>query len=159
MTHSRNLEILVGVFVAAGIAALFMLSMKVSNLSTFSSDDGYTINVRFNNIGGLKVRAPVTMAGVRVGRVSEIGFDVHTYEAVVSLNISGEYNILPRDTAATIYTAGLLGEQYISLDPGGDEKYLKDGDEIKLSSDALILEQMIGQFLFSKAAEGDNKDK
>jgi phospholipid/cholesterol/gamma-HCH transport system substrate-binding protein len=158
MTQTRNLEILVGVFVAAGIAALFMLSMKVSNLSTFTADDGYIINVRFNNIGGLKVRAPVTMAGVRIGRVSEIGFDAHTYEAVVSLNISNEYNILPKDTAATIYTAGLLGEQYISLDPGGDEKYLQDGDEIKISSDALILEQMIGQFLFSKAAEG-NKDK
>jgi phospholipid/cholesterol/gamma-HCH transport system substrate-binding protein len=157
MSQTRTVEILVGLFVAAGIAALFMLSMKVSNLSTFSADDGYTVKVRFNNIGGLKVRAPVTMAGVRVGRVSEIGFDAETYEAVVSLNISSEYDIIPKDTAATIYTAGLLGEQYISLDPGGDVKYLKDGDEIKLSSDALILEQLIGQFLFSKASEGDKE--
>jgi phospholipid/cholesterol/gamma-HCH transport system substrate-binding protein len=157
MVQSRTVEITVGLFVAAGLVALFMLSMKVSNLSTFSGDDGYELKVRFENIGGLKVRAPVTMAGVRIGRISEIGFDSQTYEAIVTLNIAPEYDILPKDTSASIYTAGLLGEQYVSLEPGGEEQMLKDGDEIRLSQSALVLEQLIGQFLFSKAAEGDKE--
>lgn len=155
MKQSRNIEIAVGLFVAAGMAALFMLAMKVSNLGTMTGSDGYELTARFENVGGLKVRSPVTVAGVRIGQVSDIDYDTKTYEAVVRLVIRPEYDTIPTDTAASIYTAGLLGEQYISLEPGGDERYLQDGDELRLTQSALILEQIIGQFLFGKAAEGN----
>lgn len=157
MMQSRTVEIWVGLFIAAGMAALFMLAMQVSNLTVVSSDEGYTVTAKFDNIGGLKVRSPVTVAGVRVGRVSNIGFDPQTFQAVVSLNISNQYNELPLDTSASIFTAGLLGEQYIGLEPGGDMEMLKQGDEIMLTQSALVLEQLIGQFLFSKASEGEAK--
>jgi len=155
MHNSKTVEILVGLFVALGIAALFMLAMKVSNLSTFSGDNGYVITARFENIGGLKVRSPVTVAGVRVGRISNINFDNTTYEAVVSMNIEGGYNTLPTDTSASIFTAGLLGEQYVALEPGGDEKFLQQGGEVRLTQSAIVLEQVIGQFLYSQAEGGD----
>jgi len=155
MHNSKTVEIIVGLFVALGIAALFMLAMKVSNLSTFSGDNGYVINARFENIGGLKVRSPVTVAGVRVGRISDINFDNSTYEAVVSMSIDGSYNTLPTDTSASIFTAGLLGEQYVALEPGGAEKYLQQGGEVRLTQSAIVLEQVIGQFLYSQAEGGD----
>jgi len=155
MHNSKTVEIIVGLFVALGIAALFMLAMKVSNLSTFSGDTGYVINARFENIGGLKVRSPVTVAGVRVGRISKINFDNSTYEAVVSMSIDGSYNTLPTDTSASIFTAGLLGEQYVALEPGGAEKYLQQGGEVRLTQSAIVLEQVIGQFLYSQAEGGD----
>jgi phospholipid/cholesterol/gamma-HCH transport system substrate-binding protein len=157
MMNSRSVEIWVGLFVAAGMAALFMLAMQVSNLSLASDDVGYDVTARFENIGGLKVRSPVTMAGVRVGRVSHIGFDPLTFEAVVTLHISSQYDQLPADTSANIFTAGLLGEQYVGLDPGGDMEVLEQGSEIMLTQSALVLEQLIGQFLFSKASEGEGK--
>ncbi len=153
MFHNRNLEIVVGLFVALGFAALFILAMKVSNLSAFSDQEGYSVSARFDNIGGLKVQAPVTMAGVRVGRVEGIGFDQETFEAVVTLKIYNEFKQLPRDTSASIFTSGLLGEQYIALEAGGDVKNLAAGDEFKITQSALVLEELIGQFLF-KAAEG-----
>ena len=157
MTHTRTMEVAVGVFVAIGLAALFFLAMQVSNLSDMGSGNGYVITARFENIGGLKVRSPVSMAGVRVGRVSQIGFDNDTYEAIVHMQIEPSYNTLPEDTAASVFTAGLLGEQYIGLEPGGSETYLQDGGEVKLTQSALVLEQIVGQFLFSKAAEvGEN---
>ncbi|HEY5791300.1 MAG TPA: outer membrane lipid asymmetry maintenance protein MlaD [Gammaproteobacteria bacterium] len=154
MHASRALEIGVGLFVAAGLAALFVLAMKVSNLSALGTPDGYEVLARFDNVGGLKVRAPVTAGGVRVGRVAGIEYDSQRYEAVVRLAIEPQFDRLPADTSASIYTAGLLGEQYISLEPGGDERFLKAGDLIKLTQPALVLEQVIGQFLFDKAAEG-----
>jgi len=154
MMQTRTIEITVGLFVAAGLAALFMLAMKVSNLSVFKEVDGYVVNARFENIGGLKTTAPVTMAGVRIGRVTDISFDNSTYEAVVKLTIGRQFDKIPKDTTASIFTAGLLGEQYVGLEAGGDEKYLADGGEIKITQSALVLEQVIGQFLFSKAAEG-----
>ena len=157
MMHSRTVEIWVGLFIAAGLAALFMLAMQVSNLTVVNDDKGYTITARFENISGLKVRSPVTVAGVRVGRVTNIGFDPKTFQAVVTMNISGKYDQLPKDSSASIFTAGLLGEQYVSLEPGGDIDVLKNGDEIMLTQSALVLEQLIGQFLFSKASEGDKK--
>ncbi len=157
MMHTRTVEIWVGLFIAAGMAALFMLAMQVSNLTVVSSDEGYTVTAKFDNIGGLKVRSPVTVAGVRVGRVSNIGFDPKTFQAVVSLNISNQYKELPADTSASIFTAGLLGEQYIGLEPGGDMEMLKEGDELMLTQSALVLEQLIGQFLFNKASEGEAK--
>ena len=157
MMQSRTVEIWVGLFIAAGMAALFMLAMQVSNLTVVSNDAGYEVTAKFENISGLKVRSPVTMAGVRIGRVTHIGFDPQTFEAVVTLNISNQYNQLPADTSASIFTAGLLGEQYVGLEPGGEMEVLKDGSEIMLTQSALILEQLIGQFLFSKASEGEKK--
>jgi phospholipid/cholesterol/gamma-HCH transport system substrate-binding protein len=155
MSHNRTVEILVGAFMAVGFLALFFLSMQVSNLSTSSTGDGFTVQARFDNIGSLKVRSPVTMAGVRVGRVSAIAFDSKTFEAVVTLRIDSEYDqSIPDDTFAKIFTAGLLGEQYIGLDAGGSPKFLGEGGQITLTQSALVLEEIIGQFLFSKAEEG-----
>lgn len=151
---SKGLEIGVGLFIALGLAALLMLAMKVSNLSESSGSDGYDVIARFDNIGGLKVRSPVTMAGVRIGRVSAIGFDSQTYEAVVTLTINSKYDQLPTDTSASIFTAGLLGEQYVGLEAGGSLQFLGDKDEIKLTQSAVVLEQIIGQFLYNRAAEG-----
>jgi len=157
MNTTRAMEIGVGMFVAAGLGALFVLAMKVSNLSAFSQSDGYEIVARFENIGGLKVRSPVTAGGVKVGRVAAIGYDSERYEAVVRLAIEWQYDRLPRDTSASIFTAGLLGEQYVGLEPGGDERFLVSGDEIRITQSALVLEQVVGQFLFSKAAEGKSE--
>jgi len=146
---------MVGAFMAAGFVALFFLAMQVSNLSTVTESNGYSIKARFDNIGGLKVRSAVTMAGVRIGRVTRIAFDDNTYEAVVTMLIDSERKSIPDDTFAKIYTAGLLGEQYIGLDPGGSEDYLGDGGSIPLTQSALVLEEIIGQVLFSKAEEGE----
>ena len=152
--YNRSVEIMVGIFVALGLAALFMLAMRVSNLSAFNQAGGYDVSARFDNIGGLKVRSPVTMAGVLVGRVAAIELDDKTYEAVVRLSLFPQYDQLPTDTSASIFTAGLLGEQYIGLEAGGEESFLTNGDEIRLTQSAIVLEQLIGQFLYSQAAEG-----
>lgn len=157
MDRSRTIEVGVGLFVAAGLAALFMLAMKVSNLSAMAENEGYEVTARFENVGGLKVRSPVSVGGVRVGRVSAIDFDNQTFEAVVRLHIAAQYDQFPTDTSARIFTAGLLGEQYVALEPGGAEEILKAGDQIQLTQSALVLEQIIGQFLFSKASEGAKK--
>ena len=154
MAKTRVVEIMVGAFMAAGMVALFFLAMKVSNLSSASSGDGYRLSALFDNIGSLKVRAPVSMAGVRIGRVKSIRFDQDSYQAVVVLHIEQQFDRIPTDTFANVFTAGLLGEQYIGLDPGGSADYLAEGDQIEHTQSALILEQMIGQFLFSKAEEG-----
>ena len=155
MTNNRTIEILVGAFMAVGLLAVFFLSMQVSNLSSSSSGDGYQVEARFDNIGSLKVRSPVTMAGVRVGRVSAIEFDRETFEAVVTLRIDSDYEqAIPDDTFAKIFTAGLLGEQYVGLDAGGSAEFLGEGGKITLTQSALVLEEIIGQFLFSKAEEG-----
>ncbi len=153
MSRTRALEIGVGAFMAAGIVALFFIAMQVSNLSATTTGEGYAIRARFDNIGSLKVRSPVSMAGVRIGRVVDIGFDPKTYEALVTLHIESRYDRIPDDTFANIYTAGLLGEQYIGLDPGGSDRFLKGGDEIQHTQSAMVLEQLIGQFLFKKAEE------
>ena len=155
MTQNRTMEILVGAFMAVGFLALFFLSMQVSNLSSSNGGKGYQVLARFDNIGSLKVRSPVTMAGVRIGRVSDIAFDRKTFEAVVTLRIdSGYEQSIPDDTFAKIFTAGLLGEQYIGLDAGGSSTFLTEGGQITLTQSALVLEEIIGQFLFSKAEEG-----
>lgn len=154
MDRARIIEVTVGIFVAGGLAALFVLAMKVSNLSTFTDEDGYELIARFDNVGGLKVRSPVSVAGVRVGRVAGIDYDNTTFEAVVTMRISKRYDQFPEDTSAQIYTAGLLGEQYVALEPGGAEGLLGNGDTIGLTQSALVLEQIIGQFLYSKASEG-----
>jgi phospholipid/cholesterol/gamma-HCH transport system substrate-binding protein len=156
--NSRTVEIWVGVFVALGIAALFMLAMQVSNLGTLSRNDGYIITAGFENVGGLKVRAPVTVSGVRVGRVDAIDYDHHSFEAVVSLRIDAKHDSFPQDTSASIYTSGLLGEQYVALEPGGSLENLKDGDRVQLTQSALVMEQVIGQFLYSMAADNSAAD-
>jgi phospholipid/cholesterol/gamma-HCH transport system substrate-binding protein len=153
MQNSRSMEIAVGMFVAGGLAALFMLAMQVSNLSANISGENYTVTAAFQNIGGLKVRSPVTVSGVRVGRVEAIDYDTHAYEAVVTMRIEDRYNSFPEDTSASIFTAGLLGEQYIALQPGGSEKNLKAGDRIHLTQSALVMEQIIGQFLYNVASK------
>ena len=152
---TRVTEIWVGIFVAAGIAALFMLAMKVSNLSTYTGDEGYEVTARFEDVSGLKVRSPVTMSGVRIGRVKRIEFDDKALQAVVVMEIEPSHNLLPKDTSASIYTAGLLGEKYVGLEAGGDQKSLVQGDEIKLTQDSLVLEKLIGQFVSRFMTEGD----
>lgn len=154
MRQKKSTEITVGLFVALGIVALFFLAMKVSNLGDFNEEQGYRVTAEFENIGGLKVRSPVTLAGVRVGRVESIRLDPESYNAMVTLNMYSHFDNLPTDTAASIYTAGLLGEQYIGLEAGAEDEFLQDGDVIELTQPALVLEKVIGQFLFSKA-EGD----
>jgi phospholipid/cholesterol/gamma-HCH transport system substrate-binding protein len=158
MHHSKTVETLVGLFIMVGLSALLVLALRVSNLGELSllGDKGYRVLAKFENIGGLKIRAPVKMGGVVIGRIAAIGLDPNTYEAVAILSIEKKYNRLPEDTTANIYTAGLLGEQYVSLEPGGEESFLKEGDEITLTQSAVVLEQVLGQFLYSKAS-GDQK--
>jgi phospholipid/cholesterol/gamma-HCH transport system substrate-binding protein len=153
MQQTKMVHLWVGLFVAIGIASLFMLAMKVSNISAFADAEGYELILNFDNIGGLKVRSPVTMAGVVVGRVSDISFDKEIYEAEVRVTIENQYDNIPKDTSASIFTSGLLGEQYIGLEAGGSDTFLKQGDRFKLTQSAVVLEQLIGQFLVSKASE------
>jgi phospholipid/cholesterol/gamma-HCH transport system substrate-binding protein len=151
------LDLWVGAFVAAGIAALLVLALKVSNASeTFNVGETYRLIAEFDNIGGLKVRAPVKSAGVVVGRVADIQFDNERFKARVVMNIDKRYQF-PADTSASILTSGLLGEQYIGLEAGGDTQNLKDGDRFKLTQSAVVLEKLIGQFLYNRAAEGETK--
>lgn len=147
------IDLWVGIFVAIGIGALLFLSLKVGNLSSASMSESYVLQAKFDNIGGLKVRGPVKSAGVVVGRIADIKFDSNTYEAVVTLNIDSRYRF-PKDTFASIYTSGLLGEQYVGLDVGGDEKLLNPGDVIAKTQSAVVLEKLISQLVFSKASEG-----
>lgn len=150
------LDLWVGFFVAIGIAALLFLALKVGNLSSAHLSDTYVLQAKFDNIGGLKVRGPVKSAGVVVGRVTAIQLDAATYEAVVTLTVDGRYRF-PKDTFAAIYTSGLLGEQFVGLDVGGDDKVLNAGETISKTQSAVVLEKLISQFLFSKAAEGQDK--
>ncbi len=152
-----TIDLWVGIFVALGVAALLGLAMKVGNLTTSNIGPTYTVTANFENIGGLKPRAPVKSAGVVVGRVGDIVFDPATFEAVVSLNVDKRYNF-PKDTFANIYTAGLLGEQYIGLEAGGEEVMLKSGDKITQTQDAVVLEKMISQFLYNKASEAPKEE-
>ena len=153
------LDLWVGLFVCAGIGALLILALKVGNMASLSiGDDTYTIYANFDNIGGLKPRAPVKSAGVVVGRVAGIGFDNNKFNARVALSLDKKFQF-PKDTTASILTSGLLGEQYIGLDAGGDSANLAEGDTLKLTQSAVVLEKLISQFLYSKAAEGDTAEK
>jgi phospholipid/cholesterol/gamma-HCH transport system substrate-binding protein len=153
MGKRHGIEVMVGTFMVLGFCALFFLAMKVSNLNLATNAEGYRLSARFANVGSLKVRSPVTMAGVRIGRIEAVRFDKETYEAVVTLRIDAGIDTIPEDTFANVFTSGLLGEQYLGLVPGGSQEYLRDGDEIANTQSALVLEQMIGQFLFKKAGE------
>jgi len=146
------LDFWVGLFVAAGFLAVLFLALKAGNMSAFTFQDTYTVEARFDNIGGLKPRAPVKSAGVVVGRVAAIRFDDKTYQATVEMNLEKRYQF-PKDTSAKILTSGLLGEQYIGLEAGGDTAMLAQGSRITMTQSAVVLENLIGQFLYNKAAD------
>lgn len=147
---NQKVDIWVGLFVMLGIVALLFLALRAGNLSSFSLADTYAVQARFDNIGGLKVRAPVKSAGVVVGRVANIQFDDQTYKALVTVNLERHFEF-PTDTSASILTSGLLGEQFIGLDAGGEDRMLVAGDAITLTQSAIILEQLISQFLYGSA--------
>jgi phospholipid/cholesterol/gamma-HCH transport system substrate-binding protein len=148
--QSRSLEILVGFFVCLGVAAVFVLTFRVTSPSTVGSASNiYQVNAKFDTVGSLAPGASVKIAGVTIGRVKKIGIDPNTFQAVVTLDIDSRQNAIPEDSSARILTAGLLGEQYVGIDPGGDDKPLKNGSEIKFTQSALVLENLIGQFLTS----------
>ena len=152
----KLLDLWVGFFVILGFAGLLFLALRVGNVSSANFAETYRLTAKFDNIGGLKVRGPVKSAGVVVGRVSEIRLDPGSYEAQVTLTIDSRYRF-PKDTFASILTAGLLGEQYIGLDAGGDERMLKDGEVVAKTQSAVVLEKLISQFMFNKASEGTEK--
>jgi phospholipid/cholesterol/gamma-HCH transport system substrate-binding protein len=153
-----TIDFWVGLFVLMGFGALLVLALKVGNLGIGGTHETYTVLAPFNNVGGLKVRAPVRASGVTVGRVVAIDFDTTKYEANVKLAIDKNYQF-PKDTTASIQTSGILGENYIGLDAGGDDQKLKDGDRIQLTQSAVVLEKLIGQFLYGKAQESPGSDK
>ncbi len=152
MMAKRSIETMVGLFVLLGLAALVFVALKAANLTSFSGGDSYSLSARFENIGGLKVRAPVRSAGVVVGRVTGISLDAKTFQGVVAMEIQRGY-VFPKDSSAKILTAGLLGDQYIGLEPGGDTQNLAAGDVLRQTQSAVVLENLIGQFLFNKAAD------
>jgi phospholipid/cholesterol/gamma-HCH transport system substrate-binding protein len=154
----KSLDLWVGLFVLLGAAAAFFLAMKAGNMSSLSFEQTYPVITKFDNIGGLKPRAPVKSAGVVVGRVGDIRFDDKSFQAVVTLNLESGYKF-PKDSSAKILTSGLLGEQYIGIEPGGDTNNLAAGDRIKMTQSAVVLENLISQFLYSKAAEGKEGNK
>lgn len=154
--NQKTIDSLVGLFVLAGLAAILFLALKAGNLATFSFTSGYDVSARFDNIGGLKARAPVKSAGVVVGRVQSIDFDPKLFRAVVTLEIDQRYRF-PKDTSASILTSGLLGEQYVGLSPGGDPDDLQPGDRITMTQSAVVLESLIGQFLYGRASDGGGR--
>ena len=153
MINRKSLELWVGLFVAAGILALAMLAFKVGNLTSADVMNSYKVTARFDNVGGLKVKAAVTMAGVRIGRVTAIAFDNKKYQALVTMDIDGRYQNIPKDSSASILTSGLLGDQYIGIEPGGEDVSLKSGDTFLRTQSALVLEKLVGQVIFNKAGE------
>ena len=152
MVNRRLIETWVGVFIFIGISALAMLAMQVSNITVITEQGGYNVTARFDNIGGLKVRSPVTMAGVRLGQVTKIEFDQNSYDAVVTMRIKEDYNALPIDTSASIYTSGVLGENYIGLMAGAESEYLEDGSQIDITQGALVLENLIGRIFVNQSS-------
>lgn len=153
----KSLDVWVGLFVVLGAAAIMFLALKVGNLSSMSFGPSYRVVARFDNIGGLKPRAAVKSAGVVVGRVESIDFDDKTFQATVTMRMQADVHF-PKDSSAKILTSGLLGEQYIGIEPGGDEKNFVEGDRIKSTQSAIVLETLISQFLFNKAAEGSKAE-
>jgi phospholipid/cholesterol/gamma-HCH transport system substrate-binding protein len=151
--HRKIIDVWVGLFVLLGAAAILFLALQAGNMSSLSFAETYAVTGKFDNIGGLKPQAPVKSAGVVVGRVGDISFDDKTYQAMVRLDLDPSYKF-PKDSSLKILTAGLLGEQYIGIEPGGDTNNLVDGDRINRTQSATVLEDLINQFIYSKAAEG-----
>jgi phospholipid/cholesterol/gamma-HCH transport system substrate-binding protein len=156
--QSKALELLVGLFFTLGVAAVFILTFRVASLSGAGEGDTYEVVAEFENIGGLKPGAAVTLAGVRIGRVRGIVIDRDSFEARVTMRIGQRYDNIPKDSSASILTAGLLGEQYVGLSPGGEEQGLAQGDVIKFTQSALVLENLIGQFVANMGSGGASKD-
>jgi phospholipid/cholesterol/gamma-HCH transport system substrate-binding protein len=154
----RGIETVVGLFVLLGFVAIGYLALKAANLAAMTVGETYTVTARFDNIGGLKPRAPVKSAGVTVGRVSSISLDGKTFPGLVTLELEKRF-AFPKDTSAAILTAGLLGDQYVGLNPGGDDANLGAGDTIRMTQSAVVLENLISSFLYSKAADGGSDDK
>ncbi|WP_369856879.1 outer membrane lipid asymmetry maintenance protein MlaD [Candidatus Thalassolituus haligoni] len=152
--QKRSVELTVGAFMVIGILALVLMALRVSGLSMSDAGDTYTIKARFENLGGLNERAKVSMAGVTIGRVTKVYLDKEWYSAVVEMEITKDMSTLTSDTSAAILTAGLLGEKYIGLTVGAEEDFLKEGDWIEDTQSALVLEELIGRFLFNKAEDG-----
>ena len=150
----KAVETTVGLFLLIGVAAIIWLALKVGNWSPTTTHD-YEVTAHFDNIGGLTMKAPVTLAGVTIGRVASIGIDAADYSARITLRIDQAHDNLPTDTSAAILTSGLLGAQYVGLDPGAEETYLKDGDRIEITQSAVVLEHLIGQILIRTAEEED----
>ena len=155
MKRQMKIEIWVGAFVLMSIAALLMIALQVSNFSTLKERPTYQVTALFNNIGGLKVRAPVKMSGVVIGRVSDISVDPVSFKAKVTMNIEQTYNELSEDSSASILTSGLLGDQYVGIEVGGAEDYLQNGSQIEITQSALVLEDLIGQFLVKFSESGE----
>lgn len=156
--QNKALDFWVGLFVLLGAGALIFLALRVGSTNIVSGSDSYVVTAKFDNIGGLKPRAAVKSAGVVVGRIASITFDDHTFQALVSMQMDQRYKF-PKDSSVKILTSGLLGEQYIGIDPGGDIKTLVAGDKITMTQSAIVLENLISQFLFSKAADGKDAGK
>jgi phospholipid/cholesterol/gamma-HCH transport system substrate-binding protein len=157
MQQTRAVEFGTGLFVFMGVVALFFLTTRVTSFDSYSGDEGYTLTARFDHVGTLKLRAPISVAGVTVGRVTDIQFDDDRLEAVVTMRIASEYDQLPNDSDASILTAGILGGQYIGLGPGGSPDFFEDGDEIEFTQSALVLEQLISKYLFSQAEKSEKE--
>ena len=149
MNSSKKIELLVGMLFVFALLALVFLALNVSNFSGVSASKGYQVSAQFNNVGGLSTKAKVTMSGVTIGRVTSISYDKKTFQAVVTMRINDNYDYLPEDSQASIYTSGLLGEQYISLEPGAEDATLVEGSNIELTQSALVLEEIIGKVLVS----------
>jgi phospholipid/cholesterol/gamma-HCH transport system substrate-binding protein len=147
----RQTEIIIGFFILIGFAAIAILAVQVSNISESAERETYSVTAHFDNIGGLRVKSPVKMGGVLIGRISDIHLDKKTLSPVVTMAIFSEYDELPTETSASILTAGLLGEQFMSLSPGGDDLFLMDGDRIYDTQSALVIEELIGKFLFNES--------
>lgn len=154
MEHSRTRELGTGLFIFLGFAALLFLATQTTDLEEYGGDEGYLVTARFDDVAGLKVRSPVTMAGVNVGRVESILFDNERLDAVVSMRINSRFNKIPDDSDASILTAGLLGSKYVGLGPGGSDTYLEESSELEITQSAIVLEQMVSKFLFSQAEKG-----
>jgi phospholipid/cholesterol/gamma-HCH transport system substrate-binding protein len=158
MESSRPRELGTGLFVFLGFAALLFLATQTTDLDEYAGDEGYRVTARFEDVAGLKVRSQVTMSGVNIGRVESIEFDNDRLDAVVTLRVNSRFNRIPDDSDASILTAGLLGSKYVGIGAGGSDTYLKEGSEVQITQSAVVLEQLIGKFLFSKAEEGGTTD-
>jgi phospholipid/cholesterol/gamma-HCH transport system substrate-binding protein len=155
MRQSRAIDVSTGLFVLLGFAAIMFLVTQITNREYSWRDESYRLNAQFENVGGLKAGAPVSMAGVTIGRVESIGYDMNLFKAVVTLRIDARYDRIPNDSDAAIYTAGLLGGQYVGLTPGNSEETYHDGDSIEFVQDAIVLEKLISKYLFSQAGKTD----